>query len=101
MSSPFVIAHSILRGFLLTAMASLFVMMMAIVCDVFMRFLFNAPITGTYDVVEICLVITVFYSLGSVIIGAHEIAIDIVDQIVSPKVVVLLRRAAACFLQQC
>lgn len=88
-------AHRILYGFLLIAMAALLVMMMTIVADVFMRFAFNSPITGSYDVVEICLVVAVFYSLGSVIAGAHEISIDIIDQLVSPSIVLVLRRMTA------
>ena len=95
MSWLVVCAHYILRGFLIIAMAALLVMMMAIVSDVFMRFAFNDPLTGAYDVVEICLVVAVFYSLGSVIVGAHEIVIDIIDHMAPPVVVGMLRRAAA------
>jgi TRAP-type C4-dicarboxylate transport system permease small subunit len=85
----------VVRGFLYIAMAALFAMMMIIVCDVFMRFSFNTPITGAYDVVEICLVVTIFYSLGTVILGAHEILIDLIDQLVSRNAVRLLRRGVA------
>jgi TRAP-type C4-dicarboxylate transport system permease small subunit len=85
----------LIRGFLAIAMAALLVMMMAIVADVFMRYVFNSPITGTYDVVEICLVVIVFYSLGAVIAGLHEIVIDIIDQLVSTHRVTLLKRCAA------
>lgn len=70
-------------------------MMMATVVDVFMRYVFNAPVTGTYDVVEICLVITVFYSLGAVISGVNEILIDLIDQLVSTPVLTFLKRASA------
>jgi hypothetical protein len=37
----------------------------------------------------------VFYSLGAVIAGLHEIVIDIVDQLVSAHLVIMLKRAAA------
>lgn len=89
------ISNYIIRGFLAIAMAALFVMMMAIVADVFMRYVFNSPITGTYDVVEISLVVTVFYSLGAVIAGLHEIVIDIIDQLVSSRLVLVFKRMAA------
>ena len=88
-------AKRIIGGLLTISMAGLVVMMMTIVCDVFMRFIFNAPITGAYDVVEICLVIAVLYSLGTVILGADEILIDIIDQIAPPGIINLLRRIAA------
>lgn len=90
-------AYIIIRFFLHIAMAALFVMMMATVVDVFMRYAFNSPVTGTYDVVEICLVIAVFYSLGAVISGVNEILIDLVDQLVTPFVLTLLKRIAALF----
>ena len=76
-------------------MAALFLMMMTIVVDVFMRYAFNAPVVGAFDVVEICLVVAVFYSMGAAISGFHEIVIDIVDQFASPKAVAFLTRLAA------
>lgn len=88
-------AYTIIRLFLHIAMAALFVMMMATVVDVFMRYAFNSPVTGTYDVVEICLAITVFYSLGAVISGVNEILIDLIDQMVSSSVLMILKRIAA------
>jgi TRAP-type C4-dicarboxylate transport system permease small subunit len=89
-----VLANLVIRAFLAVAMAALFLMMMTIVVDVFMRYAFNAPVVGAFDVVEICLVVAVFYSMGAAIFGFHEIVIDIVDQIASPKAVALLTRLA-------
>lgn len=88
-------ANLIIRIFLALAMAALVVMMMTIVLDVFMRFVFNSPITGSYDVVEISLVVAVFYSLGAVIAGLHEILIDLIDYMVPATFVVFLQRLAA------
>lgn len=82
------------KAFLALAMVALCVMMLAIVADVFMRYAFNAPITGTIDVVEICLSITIFYSLGAVICGAREIVIDVIDHFVGPSIVKWLARLA-------
>ena len=87
-------ARRVIRIYLGIAMAALFVMMAVIVADVFMRYLFNAPIVGTFDIVEICLVIAVFYSMGAAISGAHEIVIDLVDQAAPPALVAFLKRAA-------
>lgn len=95
MSGIFAFANFIIRAFLAIAMAALFVMMMTIVVDVSMRYAFNAPVIGAFDLVEICLVVTVFYSMGAAISGAHEIVIDLVDQVASPEWVAFLCRAAA------
>lgn len=85
----------LIRFFLAIAMAALLLMMLSIVADVFMRYVFNSPITGTYDVVEIALVVAVFYSLGAVISGLHEIVIDVIDQLVSTRLVIFFKRLAA------
>lgn len=85
----------LVRAFLAIAMMALGVMMLAIVSDVFMRYVFNSPITGVYDLVEICLVIAVFYSTGVVIQNMQEIVIDIIDQFVTSNKVRFLRRAAS------
>lgn len=95
MSGLLGVAESIIELFLSIAMAALVVMMFAIVADVFMRFAFNAPITGSYDVVEFSLIIAVFYSLGAVILGLHEILIDLIDHLVAPKTVLILQRISA------
>ena len=92
MSTFFAIAHFVITAYLGVAMVALTVMMMTIVVDVFMRYTFNAPVVGAFDVVEICLVVAVFYSMGAAISGIHEIVIDLVDQAVPPNVVRLLCR---------
>ncbi len=94
MSTLIATARFVIRAYLGVAMAALAVMMMMIVVDVFMRYTFNAPVAGAFDVVEICLVVAVFYSMGAAISGFHEIVIDLVDQVVSPRVVRLLCRTA-------
>lgn len=85
----------IIRLFLYLAVIALLTMMSAIVADVFMRYVFNAPITGVYDVVEISLVVVVFFSLGTAILGFHEIVIDLVDRVASPRLVKLFKSIAA------
>jgi len=95
MSLIFAVSDAIVRAFLAIATLALLVMMLVIVGDVFMRYLFNAPITGTYDVVEMCLVTAVTFSMGAVISGSREIVIDLIDQIASDRTVVVLRRCAA------
>ena len=72
-------ARFIIRAYLGVAMVALLVMMLTIVGDVFMRYMFNAPIIGAFDVVEVCLIMTVFYGMGAAISGFHEIVIDLID----------------------
>ena len=61
------------------AMLALVVMMLVVVADVFMRYVFNAPIRGSFDLVEICLAIMVFFGMASVIYRGQEIVIDLID----------------------
>lgn len=84
MSLFLVSARFIIRVYLGVAMAALAVMMLTVVTDVFMRYTFNAPVVGAFDVVEICLVVAIFYGMGAAIAGFHEIVIDFVDQ-AAPK----------------
>lgn len=76
------------------SMLALFAMMLIIVADVFMRYAFNAPIRGTYDLVGILLVIMVFFGLARVIADRAEITIDIVDEWLAASVVRLLTAVA-------
>ena len=46
-----------------------------------MRALFNAPITGAYDLVQLFLVGTVFLSIPDVFLRDKNIVIDFVDHI--------------------
>ena len=94
MSKLYASARFVIRVYLGVAMAALFLMMMTIVVDVFMRYTFNAPVVGSFDVVEICLVVAVFYSMGAAISGFHEIVIDLVDQVAPPNLVRFLCRVA-------
>ena len=87
--------HYIFELQLKLSMLALFAMMLIIVADVFMRYAFNAPIRGTYDLVGILLVIMVFFGLARVIADRAEITIDIVDGWVPASSVRLLMGAAA------
>lgn len=65
------------------AMLALITMMLVVVVDVFMRYVFNAPIRGSFDTVEICTAIMVFFGMASVIYRSQEIVIDLIDGFVS------------------
>lgn len=49
------------KGFLFLAVVSLFVMMVLITTNTVLRYLFNDPITGMFEVVELYLMMAVFY----------------------------------------
>ena len=79
------------------AMLALVAMMLVVVADVFMRYAFNAPIRGSYDIVEVCLVVFVFFGVPSVIAQRQEIVIDLIDGLAPRKFVRLLSSVAAIF----
>lgn len=97
--SPFGRVQRVLRSIfafqLKLAMFALVAMMLIIVADVFMRYAFNAPIPGSYDLVGIALAIMVFFGLAQVISSRAEITIDIVDNLGIPAFVRLLKVLAA------
>lgn len=71
---------------------ALVVMMMTIVIDVTLRFLFNHPISGAYDLVEICLATFVFHGVSVCFFTRKHIVIDLIDHWVPESMVVLLTR---------
>lgn len=68
------------------AMLALVVMMMTIVIDVTLRYLFGRPVHGSYDVVEVTLVIFVFHGLAACFLSRQNIVIDLIDGVVSERV---------------
>jgi TRAP-type C4-dicarboxylate transport system permease small subunit len=83
------------RLLLILPIAALVMMMMITVADVFMRYVFNAPIGGTYDLVEVCLLISVYLALPAVILEAQPIVINLIDGLVPPGAVAALKAIAA------
>ena len=80
------------RAQLQLAKLALIVMMMVTVADVAMRYLFNHPITGSYDLVESTLVVFVFHGLSSVFLSRQNIQIDLVDSLVGRGAVIVLTK---------
>ena len=56
-------------------------MMIVVVIDVTLRFLFNIPVRGAYDIVSFALLIMVFFGIGPVIVAGKEIVMDLFDHI--------------------
>src|SRR5690348_8194716 len=74
------------------AAAALMVMMCVTVADVFMRYLFNRPVRGSYDLVESLLVVFVFHGISTALLYRRNIVIDIIDTFASPPLVRALIR---------
>lgn len=69
-------------------------MMMITVADIILRALFNLPITGAYDLVQLFLVGTVFLSIPEVFLNDENIVVDFVDHIFGSAAVGILKVAA-------
>lgn len=69
-------------------------MMLITVIDVILRAVFNLPVTGAYDLVQLFLVGTVFLSIPDVFLRDENIVIDFVDHLFGATAVALLRVTA-------
>ena len=69
-------------------------MMLFTVADIVARSLFNRPIRGVYDLVELTLACTIFLALPAVFLRDAHIVVDIADHLV-PRAVGWLQRSAA------
>lgn len=74
------------------AAVALMVMMLVTVADVFMRYVFNSPVRGSYDMVEATLVIFVFHGMAAGFFRRANIVIDLIDTVVGRRLVALLIR---------
>jgi TRAP-type C4-dicarboxylate transport system permease small subunit len=61
-------------------------MMMLTVVDVFLRYIFNAPITGAIEISELMMVVLVFPALGWIAIERSHIRVDLVVTLLSRRV---------------
>lgn len=82
------------RAQLRLACVALIALMMVTVVDVFLRYVFNSPVRGSYDIVECMLLIFVFHGMAAGFFGRRNIVIDLVDSFVGARVVALLIRIA-------
>jgi TRAP-type C4-dicarboxylate transport system permease small subunit len=74
--------------------AALIVMMGVTVLDVFLRYVFNSPVRGSYDIVESMLVIFVFNGMSTAFLHRRNITIDLVDSFASARTVAFLVRVS-------
>jgi len=76
------LAGRVQRVQLWLAVVALVALMMVTVVDVFMRYLFNRPIRGSFDAVEGLLLIFVFNSMAATFFSRRNIVIDIIDSFI-------------------
>jgi TRAP-type C4-dicarboxylate transport system permease small subunit len=76
------------------AATALVLLMFVTVVDVFLRYLFNSPLRGSYELVESLLVIFVFHGMSASFLRRQNIAIDIIDSFLSARFVETLIRLA-------
>jgi TRAP-type C4-dicarboxylate transport system permease small subunit len=81
------------RGFGWAASAFLASMMLITVADVTLRAVFNTPIRGTYELIELFLTYTFFLALPAVFLRDEHIVVDIVDSL-APRWVPTLQGCA-------
>jgi TRAP-type C4-dicarboxylate transport system permease small subunit len=76
------------------AAVALIVMMCVTVADVSLRYAFNSPIRGAYDLVSSMLVVFVFNGMSTAILKRRNIVIDLIDSFVNRRLVIVLIRIA-------
>lgn len=86
------LAERLQRAQLRLAAAALVIMMLVTILDVFLRYLFNSPVRGSYEIVEATLVVFVFHGLAAGFFRRANIVIDVIDHIVGPRLVNVLIR---------
>ena len=67
------------------AMLAVLTMCVVTVTDVFLKYVFNRPIEGAYDLVESLLPVVVFYGLPSTLLRRQSIVIDLVDHVLPSR----------------
>ena len=84
----------------LTGVAAVFLLAMVGInmIDVGLRSGFNAPIFGTYEIVELFLAAVAFLAIPEAFFRGQHITIELIDQLVPPRAVEILRATglAAC-----
>jgi TRAP-type transport system small permease protein len=88
------LAGWVARTQLWLAAAALVVLMMVTVFDVALRYLFRLPIRGSYDMVEITLLVFVFNGMAAAFLGRRQIVIDVLDKALGPRLAAALVRVA-------
>lgn len=83
------------RLLLYVGTVALTIMMLATTADVVLRATIHAPMRGVVDAVEVTMLLVVFLGLPDAFLRGEQIKVDIVDHLVSPSVLALLKVAGA------
>jgi TRAP-type C4-dicarboxylate transport system permease small subunit len=83
------------RIFHYIASLAIVVMMLTVVIDVVLRFAFNTPVQGAYDVVGFSLLVMVFFGMAPVVAQRGEIVIDLIDTYLPPRSLSILKWIAS------
>lgn len=84
-SVPLNIVQRLQQAQLRLAAIALLALMLITCADVFMRYLFNRPIRGSYELVECMMLVFVFHGMAAAFFGRRNIVIDLVDTFVSAR----------------
>ena len=76
------------------AACALIVMVGVTIADVTLRYLFNSPVRGSYDLVEAMMAVFVFHGMSSAFLYRRNIVIDLIDSFASARFVAVLVRIA-------
>lgn len=79
------------RIFGLAAAVFLIAMMMITVVDVSLRSLFKIPVFGTFDLVELLMVATIFLAVPATYLREEHVVIDVIDHVAPRRLVTVLR----------
>src|SRR5262252_9246969 len=88
------VADTLQRIQLWLAALALMILMMVTVADVFLRYLFNSPVRGSYDMVESMLLVFVFNAMAAGFFLRRNIVIDLIDSAVGARATAVLIRIA-------
>jgi len=89
-----VIADRLQRVQLWLAALALVILMMVTVADVTLRYLFNSPVRGSYDMVESMLLVFVFNGMAAGFFMRRHVVIDLIDAAVGRRGTIVLIRIA-------
>ena len=89
-----VIADRLQRVQLWLAALALVILMMITVADVTLRYLFNSPVRGSYDMVESMLLVFVFNGMAAGFFQRRHVVIDLIDAAVGRRGTIVLIRIA-------
>src|SRR5215475_12067092 len=72
------------------AALALVILMLITVTDVFLRYLFNNPVRGSYDMVESMLLVLVFNGMAAGFFMRRHVVIDLIDAAVGRRGTIVL-----------